>query len=91
MAKRRLAFFERYLTLWVALCIAAGVLAGRFFPSAVGALRGLEFGDRFEVYSAGTKPSRVRVEAIRAMEEIGIDISGHRSKPRKPARSSQAR
>jgi arsenate reductase len=36
--------------------------------------------DRFEVYSAGTKPSRVRAEAIRAMEEIGIDISGHRSK-----------
>jgi arsenate reductase len=37
-------------------------------------------GDRFEVYSAGTKPSRVRPEAIAAMKEIGIDISGHRSK-----------
>jgi arsenate reductase len=37
-------------------------------------------GDRFEVYSAGTKPSRVRAEAIAVMEEIGIDISGHRSK-----------
>ena len=39
-----------------------------------------EAGDRFEVYSAGTKPSRVRAEAIAVMEEIGIDISGHRSK-----------
>jgi arsenate reductase len=33
-----------------------------------------------EVYSAGTKPSVVRPEAIAAMGEIGIDISGHRSK-----------
>ena len=37
-------------------------------------------GDRFEVESAGTKPSRVRPEAIEAMREIGIDISNHRSK-----------
>jgi arsenate reductase len=37
-------------------------------------------GDRFEVESAGTKPSQVRPEAIAAMAEIGIDISGHRSK-----------
>jgi arsenate reductase len=37
-------------------------------------------GDRFEVFSAGTKPSAVRTEAIAAMKEIGIDISGHRSK-----------
>ncbi|HYW48778.1 MAG TPA: arsenate reductase ArsC [Bryobacteraceae bacterium] len=39
-----------------------------------------EAGDRFEVYSAGTKPSSVRPEAISVMHEIGIDISGHRSK-----------
>ena len=37
-------------------------------------------GDRFEVESAGTKPSRVRLEAIQVMREIGIDISAHRSK-----------
>jgi arsenate reductase len=39
-----------------------------------------EAGDAFEVFSAGTKPSLVRPEAIAAMNEIGIDISGHRSK-----------
>jgi arsenate reductase len=38
-------------------------------------------GDRFEVYSAGTRPTSVRPEAIDVMREIGIDISGHRSKP----------
>jgi arsenate reductase len=37
-------------------------------------------GDRFEVFSAGTKPSRVRPEAVAVMEELGMDISGHRSK-----------
>lgn len=36
-------------------------------------------GDRFEVESAGTKPGRVRPEAIAVMSELGIDISGHRS------------
>ena len=37
-------------------------------------------GERFEVESAGTRPGIVRPEAIEAMREIGIDISGHRSK-----------
>jgi arsenate reductase (thioredoxin) len=39
-----------------------------------------EAGDRFEVYSAGIKPTHVRAEAIAVMNEIGIDISGQRSK-----------
>lgn len=34
----------------------------------------------YEVYSAGTKPSRVRREAIKVLAEIGIDISENRSK-----------
>src|SRR6266566_3315583 len=34
-------------------------------------------GDRFEVFSAGTRPTDVRPEAIQVMDEIGIDISGH--------------
>ena len=37
-------------------------------------------GDRFEVFSAGVSPSRVRPEAIEAMREIGFDISEQRSK-----------
>lgn len=37
-------------------------------------------GDKFEVESAGTIASFVRPQAIAAMAEIGIDISGHRSK-----------
>jgi len=37
-------------------------------------------GDAFVVESAGLEPSFVRPEAIKAMHEIGIDISGQHSK-----------
>ena len=46
---------------------------------AEGLLRDLA-GDRFEVTSAGTEATHVRPLAIRAMTEIGIDISGQESK-----------
>ncbi|OGI23520.1 MAG: hypothetical protein A2287_05325 [Candidatus Melainabacteria bacterium RIFOXYA12_FULL_32_12] len=38
------------------------------------------YGDKYEVYSAGTKPSIVHPKAIQIMQEIGIDISNQRSK-----------
>lgn len=47
---------------------------------AEGILRHLR-GDKFEVESAGTRPSAVNPTAIKVMAEIGIDISGHKSKP----------
>ncbi len=34
--------FERYLTLWVLLCIASGILLGDLFPAAFQAIAGLE-------------------------------------------------
>ncbi len=37
------------------------------------------YGDRYDVYSAGTQPSGVNRFAIEAMEDLGIDLSGHRS------------
>jgi arsenate reductase len=46
---------------------------------AEGLLRDLA-GDRLEAYSAGTEATHVRPLAIRAMEEIGIDISSQESK-----------
>ena len=36
-------------------------------------------GDKFEVFSAGSHPSRVHTMSIKIMEEIGIDISHHTS------------
>jgi arsenate reductase (thioredoxin) len=46
---------------------------------AEGLLRSLA-GDRFEAMSAGTEATHVRPLAIRAMEEVGIDISDQESK-----------
>jgi len=46
---------------------------------AEGLLRALA-GDRFEVFSAGSKPSSVNPLAIAAMDERGINIRSHRSK-----------
>jgi len=37
-------------------------------------------GDRFEVFSAGVAPCKVRPEAIAVLRELGIDISAHHSK-----------
>ena len=46
---------------------------------AEGLLRHLA-GDRFDVFSAGTRPVGLNPNAVTAMAEIGIDIAGNRSK-----------
>jgi arsenate reductase (thioredoxin) len=46
---------------------------------AEGLLRSTSTGN-IEVHSAGTRPSRVNPLAIDVMKELGVDISGHRSK-----------
>lgn len=43
LEEKRLNPFERYLTLWVALCMVAGVVLGRSAPAAVAALQTYEF------------------------------------------------
>ncbi len=37
-----ITFFERYLTVWVFLCIVAGILLGQLFPGVFQAIGGLE-------------------------------------------------
>ncbi|MBL9034063.1 MAG: arsenical-resistance protein, partial [Rhodospirillaceae bacterium] len=37
-----MSLFERYLTLWVALCIVAGVAFGHLFPGFFHAIGGME-------------------------------------------------
>jgi ACR3 family arsenite transporter len=44
ITKRRLAFFERYLTLWVFLCLVGGILLGKLAPAFTASLSKLEFG-----------------------------------------------
>jgi len=40
--KKQIGFFEKYLTLWVTLCIAAGIAIGHFLGDTVNLLSGLE-------------------------------------------------
>jgi len=41
---KRLAFFERYLTAWVLVCMVVGVAMGKLLPGATAALSQLQFG-----------------------------------------------
>jgi len=44
VAPKRLNYFERYLSLWVGLCMLAGVLIGKSLPELIDQLRRMEFG-----------------------------------------------
>jgi ACR3 family arsenite transporter len=44
-----MSIFERYLTLWVALCMVAGVALGLLFPGVVDTVRALEFGQGSQI------------------------------------------
>jgi len=48
-AEKRLNLFERYLSLWVGLCMIAGVFCGKLFPNAVDGMRRLEFGQGSQI------------------------------------------
>lgn len=43
--EKRLSLFERYLTLWVGLCMVAGVVIGKALPGVTDLLRGMELGE----------------------------------------------
>ncbi|MEK7331559.1 MAG: ACR3 family arsenite efflux transporter [Candidatus Eisenbacteria bacterium] len=45
----RLNLFERYLTLWVGLCMGAGVLLGKAAPGAVDTIRRIELGSGSQI------------------------------------------
>lgn len=44
MADGQMSFFDKYLTVWVAICMAVGVGLGKLVPGMVSSLRGMEFG-----------------------------------------------
>ncbi len=79
--RARLAFFERYLTLWVALSMAAGVMGGRLLPSAVRAMRGLEFGQGSQI----NVPIAVLIWFMITPMMMKVDFGAIRNVGRKPA------
>jgi arsenite transporter len=79
--KPRLAFFERYLSLWVVLCMAAGLALGKFLPSAVERLRGLEFGRGSQI----NLPIAILMWLMITPMMMKVDFGAIRNVRRKPA------
>lgn len=73
--------FERYLSVWVALCMVAGVLLGKALPSAVSALRGLEFGKGSQI----NMPIAVLIWLMITPMMMKVDFGSIRNVGRKPA------
>ncbi len=73
--------FERYLSVWVALCMVAGVLLGKALPSAVAALRGLEFGQGSQI----NMPIAVLIWLMITPMMMKVDFGSIRNVGRKPA------
>src|SRR5437016_5849161 len=48
-APRRLAFFDRYLSIWVLLCMVVGLALGKLLPGVTASLSKLEFGQGSQV------------------------------------------
>ena len=76
-----MTFFERYLTLWVGLCMVAGVAIGRLLPSAVQTLRGLEFGAGSQI----NLPIAVLIWFMITPMMMKVDFGSIRNVGRKPA------
>ena len=73
--------FERYLSVWVALCMAAGVLLGKALPSAVSALRDIEFGKGSHI----NLPIAVLIWLMITPMMMKVDFGSIRNVGRKPA------
>lgn len=48
-SEKHLNLFERYLSLWVGLCMIVGILLGKAFPEWIAGLRDIEFGEGSQI------------------------------------------
>lgn len=77
---KQLAFFERYLSVWVALCMVAGLTFGKVAPSAIQALRGIEFGQGSQI----NVPIAILIWLMITPMMMKVDFSSIRNVGRKP-------
>jgi arsenite transporter len=79
--ERKLAFFERYLSVWVALCMAGGLILGKALSPAVQSLRSLEFGRGSQI----NVPIAFLIWLMITPMMMKVDFSAIRNVGRKPA------
>jgi ACR3 family arsenite transporter len=77
---KRLNVFERYLTLWVGLCMLAGLAVGKWVPGLVDALRRLEFGQNSQVNA----PIAVLIWLMITPMMMKVDFTSIRNVGRRP-------
>src|SRR3954449_2514870 len=73
--------FERYLSVWVALCMVAGVLLGKLLPAVIAGLRGIEFGKGSQINA----PIAVLIWLMITPMMMKVDFSAVRNVGRRPA------
>ena len=86
---KRLNLFERYLTLWVGLCMVAGVASGRALPGLTDALRRLEFGEGSQI----NVPIAVLIWLMIIPMMMKVDFTAIRNvgqRPRGPVRDARS-
>ena len=76
-----LGTFERYLSVWVALCMAAGIGLGKLLPGAVAGLRGIEFGEGSQINA----PIAVLIWLMITPMMMKVDFSSVKNVGRRPA------
>jgi arsenite transporter len=77
---KRLNLFERYLTIWVGLCMVAGVALGKWVPSVAQTLRALEFGAESHI----NIPIAVLIWLMIIPMMVRVDFASIREVGRKP-------
>ena len=78
---RRIGFFERYLSVWVALCMGAGILLGKLVPPLTHTLRGIELGKSSQV----NLPIAILIWLMITPMMMKLDFTAIRNVGRKPS------
>src|SRR5579872_5529866 len=78
--EKRLNLFERYLSLWVGLCMITGVFCGKLFPNAVDGMRRLEFGQGSQING----PIAVLIWLMIVPMMMKVDFASIRNVGKKP-------
>ncbi len=76
-----LSTFERYLSLWVVLCMAAGIGLGKLLPAAVAGVRSVEFAKGSQINA----PIAVLIWLMITPMMMKVDFSSVRNVGRRPA------
>ena len=77
---KRLSFFERYLTLWVGICMLVGILIGKLAAGLIDVLRRMEFGSGSQI----NVPIAVLIWLMIIPMMMKVDFTSIRSVGRRP-------